>query len=179
MVIFCITDDNNITVFASVEEAVQAGTSDATRFDSQAGLSELSTAWPMSRFVDVYNGIAGHGEIQKFANRKQAVKRIWDAIQPLTSQAATEPVLPADTTGSGASPARKAKSGGEKKAAKRTRSDIARGDKKAAVIAMMKRGHGVALATIMRATGWQAHTVRGRVLRFEILDDRFHAVPLC
>jgi hypothetical protein len=38
-----------------------------------------------------------------------------------------------------------------------------RSNKKAEVIAMMKRAKGVTLAEIMSATGWQAHTVRGFV----------------
>ena len=39
----------------------------------------------------------------------------------------------------------------------------ARGNKKAEVIAMMKRAKGVTLAEIVEATGWQKHTVRGFV----------------
>jgi hypothetical protein len=39
----------------------------------------------------------------------------------------------------------------------------ARANKKAAVIALMKRAKGVTLAEIMEATGWLAHTVRGFV----------------
>jgi len=38
-----------------------------------------------------------------------------------------------------------------------------RTNKKAEVIAMMKRAKGATLAEIMTATGWQAHTVRGFV----------------
>ncbi len=38
-----------------------------------------------------------------------------------------------------------------------------RGNKKAEVIAMMKRAKGATLAEIMEATGWQKHTVRGFV----------------
>src|ERR1022692_172746 len=38
-----------------------------------------------------------------------------------------------------------------------------RTNKKAAVIAMMKRAKGVTLAEIVEATGWQRHTVRGFV----------------
>ena len=38
-----------------------------------------------------------------------------------------------------------------------------RSNKKAEVLAMMKRAKGVTLAEIMEATGWQAHTVRGFV----------------
>ena len=36
-------------------------------------------------------------------------------------------------------------------------------NKKAEVIAMMKRAKGATLPEIMEATGWQAHTVRGFV----------------
>jgi hypothetical protein len=42
-------------------------------------------------------------------------------------------------------------------------------NKKAEVIAMMKRAKGATLAEIMAATGWQAHTVRGFV---SILEGR-------
>ena len=38
-----------------------------------------------------------------------------------------------------------------------------RTNRKAEVIAMMKRTKGATLAEIMKATGWQAHTVRGFV----------------
>ena len=38
-----------------------------------------------------------------------------------------------------------------------------RSNKKAEVIAMMKRAKGATLAKIMKATGWQPHTVRGFV----------------
>ncbi len=47
-----------------------------------------------------------------------------------------------------------------KKAAKPT---AERSNKKAEVIAMMKRAKGVTLPEIMEATGWQKHTVRGFV----------------
>lgn len=38
-----------------------------------------------------------------------------------------------------------------------------RSNKKAQVIALMKRAKGATLAEIMKASGWQAHTVRGFV----------------
>src|SRR5260221_2962080 len=62
-------------------------------------------------------------------------------------------------------PAKKAKatkkSPQAKKAAGKSKSDGT--NKKAEVIAMMKRAKGATLAEIMKATGWQAHTVRGFV----------------
>jgi hypothetical protein len=62
----------------------------------------------------------------------------------------------------------KAKKGAKRaKAAKAPRAKKgatdARSNKKAEVIAMMKRTKGVTLAEIVEATGWQKHTVRGFV----------------
>jgi hypothetical protein len=57
-----------------------------------------------------------------------------------------------------AKPAKAAKAPRAKKGATE-----ARANKKAEVIAMMKRAKGVTLAEIMTATGWQKHTVRGFV----------------
>jgi len=49
-------------------------------------------------------------------------------------------------------------------ASKRSTKPVAeRVNKKAEVIAMMKRARGATLAEIVKATGWQKHTVRGFV----------------
>jgi hypothetical protein len=56
-------------------------------------------------------------------------------------------------------PAKKA--GRAKKATLKPKAE--RTNKKAEIIAMMKRPKGVTLAEIMKATDWQAHTVRGFV----------------
>ena len=58
-----------------------------------------------------------------------------------------------------AKPAKKAARA--KKPASKPKAD--RANKKAEVIAMMKRAKGATLAEIMAATEWQAHTVRGFV----------------
>jgi Protein of unknown function (DUF3489) len=58
-----------------------------------------------------------------------------------------------------AKPAKKA--GRAKKPTAKPKAD--RSNKKADVIAMIKRAKGVTLAEIMKATGWQPHTVRGFV----------------
>jgi Protein of unknown function (DUF3489) len=55
--------------------------------------------------------------------------------------------------------AKPAKKAGTKKGAGKPKADHA--NKKADVIAMLKRAKGATLAEIMAATGWQAHTVRG------------------
>jgi hypothetical protein len=58
-----------------------------------------------------------------------------------------------------AKPAKKAARG--KKPAGKPKTD--RTNKKAEVIGMMKRAKGATLPDIMKATGWQPHTVRGFV----------------
>src|SRR5271166_2411743 len=58
-----------------------------------------------------------------------------------------------------AKPAKKA--GRAKKPASKPKAD--RVSKKAEVVAMMKRAKGATLTEIMKATGWQPHTVRGFV----------------
>jgi hypothetical protein len=53
------------------------------------------------------------------------------------------------------------KRAGKKKLTRKAKADCT--NKKAEVIAMMKRAKGATLAEIMKETGWQAHTVRGFV----------------
>ena len=169
MATFTINEGNNITAFATAAEAAQAGDSTAISFDSQAALAKVSADWPLSRFVDIWNSIPGNTAVSKFADRKKAVARVWTAILPLAgngllSEPEAKPTKPAMS----AKPAKKAKAA--KKAvpakvapAKKSADKGERSNKKAEVIAMMKRAKGVTLAEIMELTGWQKHTVRGFV----------------
>src|SRR5260370_6315928 len=164
MVTFTINDDNNITAFASAEEAAQAGDRTAIQFDSQAALARVSADWPLSRFTEIWNSISGNRQVSKFADRKKAVARIWAAIQPIAERAvASQPQEPKPAKpAKGGKPAKKAKAA-KKAAGKKTGDKGERRNKKAEVIAMMKRAKGATLAQIMEATGWQKHTVRGFV----------------
>jgi hypothetical protein len=163
MVTFTINEDNNITAFARAEEVAQAG--DATKFDSQASLAKISVEWPLRRFVEIWNSTPGNTEVKKFADRKKAVARIWKAIQPLAGHdgSAAEPEAKPKNPAQGAKPAKKAKRAKKTAAAKKAGDRGERGNKKAEVIAMLKRAKGVTLAQIMEVTSWQAHTVRGFV----------------
>src|SRR5205809_5279186 len=87
MATFTIDDENNITVFATAEEAAQAGGATAIQFDSQAALGKVSADWPLSRFVKIWHSISGNRQLSKFADRKKAVARIWAAIQPIAERA--------------------------------------------------------------------------------------------
>jgi hypothetical protein len=172
MATFTINEDNNITAFPTAAEAAQAGDSTATTFDSQAALAKVSADWPLSRFVDIWNSIPGNTAVSKFADRKKAVARVWPAILRLAGSAPqsepeakrtgpapeAKPQKPAKT----AKPAKKA-TPAKAAPAKKSADKGERSNKKAEVIAMMKRAKGVTLAEIMEATGWQKHTVRGFV----------------
>jgi hypothetical protein len=160
MSIFTIDSENNIT--AHVGLPVGAGESEL--FSSAKELAKVTAEWPASRLIDTWNSFAGVAPfdelkpVKKFTSRKAAVTRIWQAIARLSSDG-TQPVEPVAT----------AKGKGKKSPAKAPRraraqkSPEAGGNKKAEVIAMMKRAKGATLAEIMATTGWQAHTVRGFV----------------
>src|SRR5436190_873003 len=164
MATFTIDNEDNITVFASTEEAAQAGGATAIQFDSQATFARVSADWPLSRFVEIWNSISGNKQVSKFADRKRAVARIWAAIQPIAKRAvASQPQEPKTAKPTkGAKPAKKAKPT-KKAAGKKTGDKDERSNKKAEVIAMMKRSKGATLAQIVEATGWQKHTIRGFV----------------
>ena len=162
MATFTIDNEDNITVFASAEEAAQAGDRTAIQFDSQAALGKVSADWPLSRFVEIWNSISGNKQVSKFADRKKAVARIWAAIQPIAERAVPQEPKPAKPA-KGAKPAKKAKAAKKSSPGKKAGDKDERSNKKAEVIAMMKRAKGATLAQIVEATGWQKHTIRGFV----------------
>jgi hypothetical protein len=165
MATFTIDHENNITVFASAEEAAQAGDATAIQFDSQAAFARVSADWTLSRFVEIWNSISGNKQVSKFADRKKAVARIWAAIQPIAERAVgCQPQEPKPAkSAKGAKPAKKVKAAKKAAAGKKTGDKDERRNKKAEVIAMMKRAKGATLAQIVEATGWQKHTIRGFV----------------
>ena len=160
---FTIDADNNITAYASAEEASQGDAAGLVHFHSQATLAKVSTEWPLSRFVEIWNGIPGQSPVKKFQDRKKAVARVWAAIQPLAGNGASEEPAAAKPE-----PPRKAGKAAKKgKPAKKVSGKAAdikvsdRSSKKAEVIAMMRRAKGATLAEIMQATGWRSTRCEG------------------
>lgn len=179
MNLFTIDAENNIRAFAGSGSSV-AGHAEAHRFTSQKELAKLAADWPLARLVETWNQFAGIvpwddlRPVKKFTNRDTAVRRIWQAIQKLApGQAATiatpdpDPAsqsrAAAHSTASANPPKarRIAKSKNKRARAKQLNIQSREGTKKAAVLALIERSQGATLAEIQKATGWQAHSVRG------------------
>lgn len=177
MPVFTIDAENNIRAFPSAESSLAAGP-EAQSFASQKELAKLASDWSLTRLVETWNRFAGVvpwddlKPVKKFTNRATAVRRIWHAIQKLAPETeAVEVAVPAaegtPSTGVGNSTvppkaSRHTKKPATKRArAKRLDSHARAGTKKAAVVALIERPKGATLAELQKATGWQAHSVRG------------------
>jgi hypothetical protein len=154
---FTIDSDNNITAHAGLP----ASGDQSQSFSTAKELAALTAAWPVSRLVETWNSFAGVAPfddlkpVKKFTSRQTAVGRIWQAIARLSPTVAEQAAPVA------AEPRKSKKSAAKAKRPATARQGEDRANKKAEVIAMLRRAKGVTLAEIMEQTGWQAHTVRG------------------
>jgi hypothetical protein len=175
--IFTIDAENNISAFATTEEAAAATINPFESFLNQKELTKLAGAWPPERLVAIWNSLPGVTEVKGFKNAKAAASKIWGRIQGLGDAAKPEPegkpkaAKKAKGSGKAAKGAPvKSKSGKKatpvknapkaKKAAKGSEGQR-EGSKTAQVVAMLQRKNGATLAEIMETMGWQKHTVRG------------------
>jgi hypothetical protein len=146
---FTIDPENDITAYASNAQIPTKLDSEIEHFTSEKELAQLTSNWPMTRLVDIWNSLAGVIPVRKFTDRKKAIARIWRAIQGLAPATAPRTVAAA-----------KRRKG--KKAKPSTKAAPAReGSKKELVLKMLKQPDGATLEDLMVATEWQAHSVRG------------------
>ena len=152
-------ETNNITAHRTSQEA--EAVTGAEHFATAAEFANVATAWPSSRLIEIWNSLPGATAITNFKDRKTAITRIWNAIQglgePVAPRARRTPrVVPAN-----AKPARKTtRSKPKSKAAPKPKS-TRQGSKTEKIVDLLKRPGGASLREIMKASGWQAHSVRG------------------
>src|SRR3954451_24543255 len=80
---FTIDTDNNISAFATAEEAAATTTTPFDTFASQKELASLIAKWPADRLVAIWNSLPGVAPVKKFKTTKTAAGKIWERIQGL------------------------------------------------------------------------------------------------
>jgi hypothetical protein len=134
---YTIDAENNITFFASSKEVAASGEGHET-FSDVEELAALAGHWPGARLLEIWNSLPGVEPVERFTSRKVAV-----------------------TGGAHRLPAATRKSSGKKKASRKAGPAKRKNTKTAQVIALLRQTTGASLKAIMRATDWQAHSVRG------------------
>ena len=104
--VFTIDIENNISAFATQEEAAASITTAYEFFASEKELAQLAAAWPAERLVAIWNSLPGVKPVKGFKTAKVAAGKIWDAIQGL-AKAAEPAKLKADTKAKGGAKAAK------------------------------------------------------------------------
>ena len=146
MTVFKISAENNISLLDSTQ---QAGENSGETFSTLQELGALAERWPGSRLIEIWNSLPGVEPVRRFTSRQVAITRIWNAIQHLQTSDGAEKKAPAP------------KKAHTNKAARAVRPTAGGNTKAAKVIALMRKPNGATLHALMRATGWQTHSVRG------------------
>ena len=143
MKIFLTDSESQVAAVESGAEGEPNAAASGARFSSMQEFAEMTQDWPVSRRVAMWNGLPGVTPVSRFTDRSTAVTRISKALQ--------------NPAGAGNGSAPSAKRG----RSRRTKAVAREGSKKARILTLLKQAKGATLDESMRATGWQAHSVRG------------------
>src|SRR4051794_15267591 len=80
---YTIDADNNISAFATPEEAAATSITPFDTFASQKELASLIGQWASDRLVATWNSLPGVTPVKKFKSVKGAAGKIWQRIQRL------------------------------------------------------------------------------------------------
>lgn len=144
MQIFTIDAKNRVTAHA-LRKPVHVP-KDGWKFADKKELTRLIAGWPLARLVDIWNKLPNAKHLVRFADRRTAVKRIWDAVQHLQPAHGKQRATTAPSRG---------------RPHLRTDRRARDGTKTERIIALLRRPSGATLTDIMSETGWQSHSVRG------------------
>jgi hypothetical protein len=88
---FVIDSVNRATAHASSERVPHRD--GGTQFTTEKEFVSVSSDWPLSRLVAIWNNLSGVTLVRKFKDRGTAVRRIWTAIQGLSPASGTKAEL--------------------------------------------------------------------------------------
>ncbi len=89
---FSITQENAVSVLREDE----ASAPESAVFHSEQELETVGGHWPVSRLVEIWNGLPGVAAVRKFKDRRTAVSRIWKRIQSLEPAEIPQPAAAAE-----------------------------------------------------------------------------------